>query len=217
MFDLGAYIKYRRGNKSLSAVAEEIGVSKATLSRIEAGKHPTYGCYLKIAAWLQPGGDTVMQMMEVQRLKFQLELAEQERDQVRGFYDAEQAGRFRAIQLIAGFHNARKRGMDFGDDLNRELLTFLRNDPVLRTWIVEGADALDGIYGYERMEQALRDISIEVALFREAHQSTLDDETLQVLDVIYRLATGQVIPAVLPDVFENGQIIPAVLFVEGAV
>jgi hypothetical protein len=175
----------------MSKTAREIGISKATLSRIEAGKHPTYACYLKIARWIQPGGDNVMQMMEVHTLKFKLALAEQERDQVRGFYNEEQDGRHHAIQLIAAFFNAHQHGADFGDDLNRKLLTFLRNDPVLRGWVIDGASPLEGLYGYERMEQALDAIATAAGLFLNAHQSTLDNDTIAAMEEIYRMASGK--------------------------
>jgi len=50
-------IKARRGHRSLREVAEEIGVSASTLSRIENGSVPELDSYVKISAWLNQGDE----------------------------------------------------------------------------------------------------------------------------------------------------------------
>lgn len=50
-------LKARRGHRSLREVAEEIGVSAATLWRIENGSTPRMESYTKISAWLNQSDD----------------------------------------------------------------------------------------------------------------------------------------------------------------
>lgn len=50
---LGTLLRDRRGNKGLREVADEIGVSSATLSRVENGKLPDLGTFAKLCRWLQ--------------------------------------------------------------------------------------------------------------------------------------------------------------------
>ena len=50
---LGALLRERRGGRGLREVAQEIGVSPATLTRIEAGRLPDLLTFRKICTWLQ--------------------------------------------------------------------------------------------------------------------------------------------------------------------
>lgn len=49
---LGPMLKNRRGNRGIRAVAAEIGVSIATLSRVETGKQPDLDTFSKMCRWL---------------------------------------------------------------------------------------------------------------------------------------------------------------------
>lgn len=49
---LGFELKRRRGERGLRDVAAEIGISSATLSRIEAGKQPDLETFSKLCKWL---------------------------------------------------------------------------------------------------------------------------------------------------------------------
>ena len=50
---LGTLIKERRASRGLREVAREIGISAATLSRVEAGKQPDLDSFKKICTWLE--------------------------------------------------------------------------------------------------------------------------------------------------------------------
>ena len=50
---LGSHVKSRRGSKSLRGIAAEIGVSSATLSRIERGRPPDLVTFKRVCEWLQ--------------------------------------------------------------------------------------------------------------------------------------------------------------------
>ncbi len=50
---LGALLRERRGGRGIREVAQEIGVSPATLTRIEAGRLPDLLTFRKICAWLR--------------------------------------------------------------------------------------------------------------------------------------------------------------------
>lgn len=50
---LGGLLRDRRGGRGVRDVAKEIGISPATLSRVEAGKLPDLGTFRKICAWLK--------------------------------------------------------------------------------------------------------------------------------------------------------------------
>lgn len=63
---LGALLRERRGGRGVRDVAKEVGVSAATLSRVEAGKLPDLLTFRKLCKWLRvdpaaileiPGGD----------------------------------------------------------------------------------------------------------------------------------------------------------------
>lgn len=50
---LGASLRATRGDRSIESVASEFGMSTATLSRIERGKHtPSVDTALALARWL---------------------------------------------------------------------------------------------------------------------------------------------------------------------
>ena len=50
---LGAQLRERRGGRGIREVAKEIGVSPATLTRIEAGRLPDLLTFRKICEWLK--------------------------------------------------------------------------------------------------------------------------------------------------------------------
>jgi transcriptional regulator with XRE-family HTH domain len=50
---LGALLRERRGGRGIREVASEIGVSPATLTRIEGGRLPDLGTFSKICKWLK--------------------------------------------------------------------------------------------------------------------------------------------------------------------
>ncbi len=50
--NLGRLIQEKRGDRGIRAVAKEIGISHATLSRVERGHLPDLENYQKICKWL---------------------------------------------------------------------------------------------------------------------------------------------------------------------
>jgi transcriptional regulator with XRE-family HTH domain len=50
---LGALLRSRRGGRGVRDVAHEIGISPATLTRIEGGRLPDILTFKKICAWLK--------------------------------------------------------------------------------------------------------------------------------------------------------------------
>ena len=50
---LGEILRRERGDRGLREVAHEIGVSPATLSRVERGNVPDLGTFAKICRWLK--------------------------------------------------------------------------------------------------------------------------------------------------------------------
>jgi len=50
--DLGRQVLEKRGDRGVRAVAKEIGISHATLSRVERGFLPDLKTYEKICRWL---------------------------------------------------------------------------------------------------------------------------------------------------------------------
>lgn len=52
MRNLGKLLRLKRGNRGLRETAKEIGVSSATLSRIERGKLPNILHFVKLCKWL---------------------------------------------------------------------------------------------------------------------------------------------------------------------
>lgn len=49
---LGPMLRERRGSRGIRAIAAEIGISIATLSRVETGKQPDLDTFSKICQWL---------------------------------------------------------------------------------------------------------------------------------------------------------------------
>ena len=58
---IGALVRDRRGSKSVRETANEIGVSSATLSRIENGKQPDLGTFQKLCIWLEVSPSAFLQ------------------------------------------------------------------------------------------------------------------------------------------------------------
>lgn len=52
MEELSLKIKQKRGGMGIRAAAKEIGISPATLSRVETGKQPDINSFRLICAWL---------------------------------------------------------------------------------------------------------------------------------------------------------------------
>lgn len=50
---IGSLLRERRGERGVRETAKEIGVSAATLSRIENGKQPDLATFPKICGWLK--------------------------------------------------------------------------------------------------------------------------------------------------------------------
>ena len=50
---LGAMLRDRRGGRGIREVAQEIGISAATLTRVEGGRLPDIGTFQKICSWLK--------------------------------------------------------------------------------------------------------------------------------------------------------------------
>ena len=50
---IGPLLRERRGDRGIREVAQEIGISPATLSRVERGKVPDLETFRKICAWLR--------------------------------------------------------------------------------------------------------------------------------------------------------------------
>ncbi len=53
LLGLGALLRERRGGRGTREVAQEIGISPATLTRVEAGRLPDLLTFRKICAWLK--------------------------------------------------------------------------------------------------------------------------------------------------------------------
>ena len=50
---LGLEIRKTRGERGLREIAKEIGISAATLSRVEAGRQPDLDTFTRICKWLK--------------------------------------------------------------------------------------------------------------------------------------------------------------------
>ena len=50
---IGALVRERRGARGVREAASEIGISAATLSRVENGKQPDLGTFEKLCRWLE--------------------------------------------------------------------------------------------------------------------------------------------------------------------
>lgn len=53
MDTLGTYLRKKRGNAGVRQIANEIGISPATLSRVENGNLPDIETFKKICDWLK--------------------------------------------------------------------------------------------------------------------------------------------------------------------
>lgn len=58
--NLGESVKKRRGANGIRAAAAEVGISPATLSRIENGHLPDLETFRRICAWLEADPSTVL-------------------------------------------------------------------------------------------------------------------------------------------------------------
>ena len=59
--DIGRLVQAKRGERGVRAVAKEIGISHATLSRVERGFLPDLENYEKICNWLGIASNTARQ------------------------------------------------------------------------------------------------------------------------------------------------------------
>ncbi|MGA2605961.1 MAG: helix-turn-helix transcriptional regulator [Halobacteriota archaeon] len=50
---LGAMLRDRRGGRGIRQVAQEIGISPATLTRVEGGRLPDIATFQKMCSWLK--------------------------------------------------------------------------------------------------------------------------------------------------------------------
>lgn len=50
---LGAMLRDRRGGRGIRDVAQEIGISPATLTRVEGGRLPDLATFQKVCSWLK--------------------------------------------------------------------------------------------------------------------------------------------------------------------
>lgn len=57
---LGPMLKEKRQGKGIREIAKEIGISPATLSRVENGKEPDLGTFRKICQWLKVDPNEVL-------------------------------------------------------------------------------------------------------------------------------------------------------------
>lgn len=58
--NIGSAIKGKRGDRGIRETAKEIGVSTATLSRIENGKLPDLRTFSKICKWMNVDASTIL-------------------------------------------------------------------------------------------------------------------------------------------------------------
>jgi transcriptional regulator with XRE-family HTH domain len=60
MEELGLRVKQKRGAMGIREAAKEVGVSPATLSRVEAGKQPDLSTFEKLCKWLDVDPNTLL-------------------------------------------------------------------------------------------------------------------------------------------------------------
>lgn len=60
MDELSLQLKRKRGNRGIREVANEIGISHATLSRIESGKQPDLDTFTKVCKWLEIDPNSIL-------------------------------------------------------------------------------------------------------------------------------------------------------------
>jgi len=61
---LGSLLRERRGGRGVRDAAREIGISAATLSRVEAGKLPDLLTFRKLCTWLKIDPATILEIAE---------------------------------------------------------------------------------------------------------------------------------------------------------
>jgi len=61
---LSSLLRERRGGRGVRDVSSEIGVSPATLSRVEAGKLPDLLTFRKLCAWLKVDPADILEISE---------------------------------------------------------------------------------------------------------------------------------------------------------
>jgi transcriptional regulator with XRE-family HTH domain len=61
---LGSLLRERRGGRGVRDVAAEIGISSATLSRVESGKLPDLLTFRKLCTWLKVDPATILEIPE---------------------------------------------------------------------------------------------------------------------------------------------------------
>lgn len=59
--EMGALVRERRGAQGVRAAAAEVGISPATLSRVENGKQPDLETFEKLCRWLEISPADVLQ------------------------------------------------------------------------------------------------------------------------------------------------------------
>ena len=65
LIQLGKLVSEKRGPLGLRATAAEIGISPATLSRVEQGHLPDLGNFTKICRWLDMDPSTILGLDDV--------------------------------------------------------------------------------------------------------------------------------------------------------
>lgn len=60
LHNIGLTIKKRRGTDGIKDVAKKIGISSATLSRVENGKLPDLETFPKLCRWLNADGGEIL-------------------------------------------------------------------------------------------------------------------------------------------------------------
>ncbi|RJQ37893.1 XRE family transcriptional regulator [Candidatus Microgenomates bacterium] len=68
MEELSLKLKHKRGNRGIREVAKEIGISHATLSRIESGKQPDLETFTKICKWLEIDPNSILGFQKKQSI-----------------------------------------------------------------------------------------------------------------------------------------------------
>jgi transcriptional regulator with XRE-family HTH domain len=62
---LGAMLRTQRGSRKVRDVAKEIGISPATLTRVEAGKQPDIETFQKVCIWLKINPSELLDVPQV--------------------------------------------------------------------------------------------------------------------------------------------------------
>lgn len=63
--EMGALVRERRGTRGVRDTANEVGVSPATLSRVENGKQPDLATFEKLCRWLEINPSDVLGSSDV--------------------------------------------------------------------------------------------------------------------------------------------------------